>query len=229
MQPNVPVRVHPSVLSADFGHLADDIAVVAAAGADALHLDVMDGHFVPNLSIGVPVVESIRKLTDLPLDTHLMITDPEKYAEPFAKAGADVITFHIEVTDEPRRLIDTIHELGCKAGVSLNPGTDVTEILDLAELVDVVLVMTVWPGFGGQAFMPQCAAKLTPLRDRMRPEQWLEVDGGIDTSTAATVVAAGADSLVAGSAVFGQDNPAAAVRALRRAGEQAHAKVEPTP
>jgi ribulose-phosphate 3-epimerase len=218
-----PLRIAPSVLSADFGRLAEQIAAVETAGADLLHLDVMDGHFVPNLSIGVPVVAGIRKHTKLFLDTHLMITDPAKYAPAFVKAGADGITFHIEVTQEPLDVVRQIRELGVKVGVSLNPGTPVDDLLPVLEQVDIVLVMTVWPGFGGQAFIPDGLTKIEALRRKMRSDQWLEVDGGISRETAPRVVAAGADTLVAGSAVFGAHDPGAAVRDLRSAA-QAEAK-----
>lgn len=222
------IRIAPSLLSADFGHVARQIAAVEAAGADLLHLDVMDGHFVPNLSLGVPVVASVRKHTALPLDVHLMITDPAKYAPAFAAAGASLITFHIEVADEPKALIRQIRNLGVKVGVSLNPGTPAEALLDIIDQVDLVLVMTVWPGFGGQQFMGECVEKIGVLAQRMRSNQWLEVDGGIDPQTAPRVVAAGADTLVAGSAVFSQPDPGLAVRTLRAAAEQACVSVERT-
>ena len=221
MNPVQPVRIAPSILDADFARLGEEIALVESAGVELLHLDIMDGHFVPNLSIGVPVVQSISRCTRLLLDTHLMITDPGRYAPAFVEAGAGSITFHIEVTDEPRQLARQIRELGVGVGVgvSLNPGTPAEAIAKIVEDVDLVLVMTVWPGFGGQRFMRECLDKIETIAGWLGPEQQLEVDGGISPDTAASVVAAGANTLVAGSAIFHNEDPRAAIAALRRAAE----------
>jgi len=214
------IRVAPSILSADFARLVDDVRRVEQAGVEMLHLDVMDGHFVPNISFGVPVVEKLRPVTDLFFDVHLMITDPVTYAEPFVKAGADLLTFHIEVADEPARVIDHIRTLGARVGITLNPGTEVAAVEPSLDGVDLVLVMSVWPGFGGQKFIESSVAKLEALRPRLKPWQRLEIDGGIGPDTVAKAVRGGADTLVAGSAVFGQSDPAEAVRNLVRIAEQ---------
>ena len=221
-----PLRIAPSVLSADFGRLAEHIASVENAGAEVLHLDVMDGHFVPNLSIGVPVVAGIRRHTRMFLDTHLMITDPGKYAPAFAKAGSDGITFHIETSDRPLDMVRLIRDLGVQVGVSLNPGTPADDVLEVIEHVDLVLVMTVWPGFGGQEFIRETLGKIEDLSRRLRPDQRLEVDGGINTETVPLVVAAGADTLVAGSAVFGAADPGAAQASLLKVAEEKRAGAE---
>jgi ribulose-phosphate 3-epimerase len=221
-----PIRIAPSILEADFGRLAEQIALVEAAGAELLHLDVMDGHFVPNLSLGVPVVAGIERHTDLPLDVHLMITDPAKYAPAFVDAGADSVTFHSEVTEQPRELINQLRGLGVKVGVALNPSTPAEDVLDIVAHVDGVLVMTVWPGFGGQRFMEECLSKIGVLAEQLSDKQWLAVDGGINIETAPRTVVAGADTLVAGSAIFGTSDPVAAVQRLRQAALGARAQAE---
>ena len=220
------IRIAPSLLSADFGLLAEQVHIVERAGAQMLHLDVMDGHFVPNISFGIPVIESLRKCTDLFLDAHLMITEPKRYAEAFVKAGSDLITFHIEVTDEPRSVIEHIRSLGAAVGVSINPGTAVSAVEEIVREVDLVLVMSVWPGFGGQKFMPEVLEKVRALRGLLGPHQRLEIDGGIDPQTITDAVKVGADTLVAGSAIFGNQDPGAAFAELRRLAQAAAAEVQ---
>ena len=211
------VEVVPSILSADFARLAEEIAVVESAGVQMVHIDVMDGHFVPNITIGPPVIAKLRKHSRLAFDTHLMISEPARYAEAFAQAGADNITFHIEVTDEPAAVIDQIHALGCTAGISLNPETPVESVAEAAPLCDMVLVMTVHPGFGGQEFMDEAARKVTAVRRIVGPNIRVEVDGGIDPQTTPIVVSYGADTLVAGNAIFGRPDRIAAINAIRAA------------
>lgn len=207
----------PSVLSADFANLADEIAVIEKAGVRIVHLDVMDGHFVPNITIGPPVIAKLRKVSNLVFDAHLMISEPERYAERFIEAGADHITFHIEVAEDPPKLIDKLHKLGCSAGLCLNPETPVDSIREFAPLCDMVLVMTVHPGFGGQEFMPEAAKKIAQIREIVGPDVRIEVDGGIDPETAPIVVSCGADTLVAGNAIFGRTDRIAAINAIRDA------------
>ncbi|UCC96627.1 MAG: ribulose-phosphate 3-epimerase [Phycisphaerales bacterium] len=210
-------EVVPSVLSADFARLADEIAQITSAGVKMVHLDVMDGHFVPNITIGPPVVAKLRKVSELVFDAHLMISEPEKYAEPFIEAGADHITFHIEAAGDPPALIDKLHALGRSAGICLNPETPVEAIAEAAPLCDMVLVMTVHPGFGGQEFMPEAAKKIARIREMVGPDIRIEVDGGIDPQTTPIVVSYGADTLVAGNAIFGKSDRIAAVEAIRQA------------
>ncbi|MBP8909906.1 MAG: ribulose-phosphate 3-epimerase [Phycisphaerae bacterium] len=212
------VEIVPSILSADFARLADEIAVVASAGVKMLHLDVMDGHFVPNITIGPPVIAKLRKHSDLFFDSHLMISEPARYIEAFAKAGVNNITFHIEVTDEPERIVEQIHAMGCTAGITLNPETPVESIRKVAPLCEMVLVMTVRPGFGGQSFMADAARKVIEVRRMVGPHIRVEVDGGIDPDTTPIVVSYGADTLVAGNAIFGQTDRIAAIEAIRKAG-----------
>ncbi|HOW18964.1 MAG TPA: ribulose-phosphate 3-epimerase [Phycisphaerae bacterium] len=217
------MRINASILAADFGRLRDEIAVIEATGADVIHLDVMDGHFVPNISFGPPVIERLRPYSRLYFDTHLMIEQPARYSEAFAKAGCDHLTFHIEVADEPRRIAEQIHNLGLTAGIVLNPTTPAEAVFDVLPDVEIVLVMSVWPGFGGQKFIPDVLPKVATLRSRLRPDQRLEIDGGIHPGTIAQAVAAGVDTPVAGSSVFGRPDPAAALRELQRLAEAAAA------
>ncbi len=217
LPPAGTIEVAPSILSADFGKLASEIAEVAAAGVKIVHLDVMDGHFVPNLTVGPPVIAKLRKHSDLVFDSHLMISEPARYVEAFAKAGVDNITFHIEVADDPAGMVARIRDLGCTAGITLNPETPVRAIERVAPLCDMVLVMTVRPGFGGQQFMPEAARKIVDLRKIVGPDVRIEVDGGIDPATTPIVVSYGADTLVAGNAIFGQPDRAAAIDAIRKA------------
>lgn len=213
------IEVAPSILSADFARLADEIGEVTGAGVNIVHLDVMDGHFVPNISIGPPVIAKLRKVSELVFDAHLMISEPAKYAEPFARAGVNHITFHIEAAEDPEGLIEKLHGLGCTAGVCLNPETPVEAIEAIAPLCEMVLVMTVHPGFGGQAFMPEAAKKIVRIREIVGPDVRIEVDGGIDAETAPIVVSYGADTLVAGNAIFAKSDRIAAINAIRGACE----------
>ena len=211
------IEIAPSILSADFGKLASEIAQVEAAGVQIVHLDVMDGHFVPNITIGPPVTAKLRQHSDLVFDSHLMISEPGQYIEAFAKAGVDSITFHIEVSDDPAEMVRRIHDLGCTAGITLNPETPVDTIEKVAPLCEMVLVMTVHPGFGGQKFIQVAAEKIVAIREMVGPGVRIEVDGGIDRETAPIVVSYGADTLVAGNAIFGQTDRIAAIEAIRGA------------
>jgi ribulose-phosphate 3-epimerase len=211
------IEIVPSILSADFGRLAAEIGEVASAGVKMVHLDVMDGHFVENITIGPVVVAKLRKHTSLVFDSHLMISEPDKYAERFAEAGADHITFHIEAAKNPRKLIEKLHGLGCSAGICLNPDTPVDAIEKIGPICDMVLVMTVYPGFGAQKFIPQAAKKVIAVRELVGPEVRVEVDGGIDPVIAPIVVSYGADTLVAGNAIFGKTDRIAAIEAIRAA------------
>ena len=212
------IHLAPSILSADFANLGAEIAAVTRGGADQIHVDVMDGHFVPNITIGVPVVKSLRKITQLPLDVHLMITDPDRYIEPFIDAGANLVSVHVEVLPHLHRTIKQIKKLGAKAGVVLNPSTPVSSIEEIAGDVDFVLVMSVNPGFGGQVFIPGSVKKIRNVRavlDRAGNRAPIEVDGGVDLTTVSRVVEAGAEWLVAGNAIFGGGDAEQAARALK--------------
>jgi len=210
------IEVAPSILSADFARLADELAIVERASVKMVHLDVMDGHFVPNITIGPPVVAELRKHSKLFFDAHLMITDPRKYAPAFVKAGVNHITFHIEVEKKPAEFIRMLHGMGVTAGVCLNPETPVRAIEKVAPLCDMILVMTVHPGFGGQKFIASAAKKIRTIRNIVGPKIRVEVDGGIDVKTTPIVVGYGADTLVAGRAIFGEKNRIAAINAIRR-------------
>jgi ribulose-phosphate 3-epimerase len=216
------IKIAPSILSADFAALGEGIARVEAAGADQLHVDVMDGHFVPNLTIGPPVIEAIRKRTRLPLDVHLMIETPEQWVETYVRAGADLLTVHVEACVHLQRCLAQIRQAGARAGVALNPGTPPSAIEYLLDDLDLVLVMSVNPGFGGQTFIPTAYAKLRQVRSLAGSRAVeISVDGGVNRHRAADLARAGADILVAGSAVFGAADAGQAVKDLRSASEVA--------
>ena len=219
-----PILIAPSILSADFARLADEVAAVERAGADLLHIDVMDGHFVPNLTVGPPIVKALKNVTKLPLDVHLMMTNADAFIAEFAAAGADYLTVHVEACPHLHRTVQSIKERGVKAGVTLNPATSLHTIEEILPEVDLVLIMSVNPGFGGQKFISSCLKKITAARqmiDRSGSHALLEVDGGVKVENAAQVLAAGADVLVAGSAIFSSRDYAATIAALRAAGQPA--------
>lgn len=214
--------IAPSILSADFGRLAEAVQMVEAAGADWIHVDVMDGHFVPNLTVGPSMVEALRKVTTLPLDVHLMMTNPDAFIPEFVEAGADILTVHVEACPHLHRTIQSIRERKVKAGVTLNPATSAVTLEEILNDIDVVLVMSVNPGFGGQAFISSSLDKIRRIRNMLtdsRSSASLEVDGGINVDNAASVVKAGADVLVAGSAIFGSANVPETIRQMRTASQ----------
>ncbi len=212
------IKIAPSILAADFTRLGEEIKMVEKAGADYIHVDVMDGNFVPNISIGQPVVAAIRKITGLPLDVHLMINDPDRYLESFADAGADIICIHQEACLHLDRSVSRIRELGKKAAVSLNPATDTDTLKYVMDKLDMVLIMSVNPGFGGQEFIEASLTKIAEIRlmaDRLNPGLDIEVDGGITTDNIGKIVSAGANVIVAGSSIYRAEDPALAMRKMR--------------
>ncbi len=210
------IIISPSILSADFANLERDIKTVEKYGADWLHVDVMDGHFVPNITIGVPVVKSLKAISSIPLDVHLMIENPEKYIEPFAKAGADILTFHYEAAkDKVEAIVSLIKSFNIKAGLSIKPKTSQKEVLEYLPLLDMLLVMTVEPGFGGQKFMPECAEKIPEIKKYAPENMIIQVDGGINAETARVCTLYGANSLVAGNYIYKAADIKSAIESLR--------------
>ena len=219
----LPIRVAPSILSADFGRLAEEVRAIEAAGADMVHVDVMDGRFVPNITIGPLVVEAVRKVTRLPIDVHLMIVEPERYVEAFAKAGASIISVHAEVSPHLHRTLQAIRATGARPAVALNPSTDLSAVEWVLGDCEMVLVMTVNPGFGGQRYIEACTDKIRRLRamaDARGQALEIEVDGGVKADSAAVVAAAGANVLVAGTAVFGAKDYRQAIAGIREGAER---------
>jgi ribulose-phosphate 3-epimerase len=215
----VSVRISPSVLSADLGRLREQVELAVEGGAEWIHVDVMDGHFVPNLTFGAPIIRALRRITDRPLDVHLMVYHPEHYITEFAEAGASVFTFHPEAAVHAQRHLAAVRERGMLAGLALNPSTPVAHMEEVVDDLDLVLIMSVNPGYGGQSYLPAATEKIRRVRavlDRAGSRAALEVDGGITTETIAEAWAAGADTFVAGTAVFGEPDPAQAVRDLQR-------------
>ena len=217
---NGKISIAPSILSADLFNLGEEIRLAEKSGADWLHIDIMDGHFVPNLSFGPAVVRSLKGKTALPLDVHLMVEKPTQFLEPFVKAGAELLTVHLEAQDAPLDTLRQIRQLGIKAGISIKPDTDPKQLIPVLDEVDLVLVMCVYPGFGGQSFLPDSPARIKQVRTLINASGkpvWLEVDGGINAQTAPVVIQAGADALVAGNAIFSAGDPVSALRQIRQA------------
>lgn len=215
------VKIAASILAADFGRLIEEIKNVEDAGADLLHIDVMDGHFVPNITVGVPVISSIKKKTKLPLDVHLMIDTPERFIKAFAEAGSDYLTVHVEIRSQLGKVIDSIKKLGIKPGLAINPGTAVVTLERFLDKIDIALLMTVNPGFGGQVLIPEVVSKVKELREKLDKRGLstnIEVDGGITGDTAGELISAGADILVAGTDIFGKKNRRQAIKLLRGIG-----------
>ena len=211
------VRVAPSILSADFARLGEQVTLVERAGAELIHVDVMDGHFVPNITMGPLVVSALRRITTLPLDVHLMITDPDRYLEVFAKAGATTISVHAEAAPDLRQSLTSIRKLGVRTGVAINPSTPVAVLVPVVDAIDQVIVMSVQPGFAGQSFIAGSLDKVRAVRAQVGAFVDVEVDGGVDLTNAEAISRAGASILVAGASIFGQPDPAAATRAIRQA------------
>ncbi|MBQ3054190.1 MAG: ribulose-phosphate 3-epimerase [Clostridia bacterium] len=209
------IKIAPSLLAADIANLESQIKMVENAGAEYLHLDIMDAHFVPNLSFGPCVIESIRKHSKMVYDVHLMMENPIDYIDPFAKAGADIITFHVEAKSNLDDCINKIHSHNIKAGIVIKPDTDVKEFEEYYDKVEMVLVMSVYPGFGGQKFMPEVLEKVTYIREKMGKDFDIEIDGGVGPANAEAIIKAGANVLVAGSAVFGAENPSEVIKAMK--------------
>ena len=212
---NNKTLISPSILSADFMNLERDVKLVENNGADWIHVDVMDGHFVPNITIGVPVVKSLKKIASIPLDVHLMIENPDKYVEPFAKAGADILTFHYEAANHAEELIEKIKSYGIKAGISIKPKTKPEVLLPFIDKVDMVLIMTVEPGFGGQSFMSDCAEKIKFIKEHSKNDLIIQVDGGINSQTGKICKDFGANCLVAGSYIYNSSDIKSAIESLK--------------
>jgi ribulose-phosphate 3-epimerase len=211
-------KIAPSILSADFARLGEEVRSIEQAGADLIHFDVMDGHFVPNLSFGIPVLESVRKITQLPLDVHLMIEDPARYLEQFVRAGANSISVHAEVCEDLSAIADRMHQLGIRAAIAINPETEPTRVLDAAAHLDMILVMSVHPGFGGQGFIPESIGKVETIRRELKRHDLdvdLEIDGGIKVENIGLAARAGANVFVSGSGIFGHPDYAEIIRQMR--------------